>query len=121
VIVVATDAPLLPKALERLARRAGMGLARAGSSAGHGSGDFFIAFSTGLRIPRAGGQPLRTVEVIDDEYLDPFFDAVVEATEAAIVDSLFRAETVEGRDGNVVNALPVERTLELLAAAGRLG
>ena len=120
VIVVATDAPLLPKALERLARRAGMGIARAGSSAGHGSGDFFIAFSTGLRIPRAGGQPLRTVEAVDDEYLDPFFDAVVEATEAAVVDSLFRAETVEGRDGNVVNALPVERTLELLAAAGRL-
>jgi D-aminopeptidase len=120
VIVVATDAPLLPKALERLARRAGLGIARTGSSAGHGSGDFFIAFSTGLRIPRATGQPLRTFEVVDDEYLDPFFDAVVEATEAAVVDSLFRAETVEGRDGNVVNALPVERTLELLAAAGRL-
>ena len=120
VIVVATDAPLLPTALERLARRAGLGLARTGSSGGHGSGDIFLAFSTGLRIPRASGQALRTVEVVDDEYLDPFFDAVVEATEAAVIDSLFRAETVEGRDGNVVHALPVARTLELLAAAGRL-
>ena len=120
VIVVATDAPLLPAALQRLARRAGLGLARTGSSGGHGSGDIFLAFSTGLRIPRASGQALRTVEVVDDEYLDPFFDAVVEATEAAVIDSLFRAETVEGRDGNVVHALPVARTLELLAAAGRL-
>ena len=108
VVVVATDAPLLPAALERLARRAGLGLARTGSSAGHGSGDIFLAFSTGLRIPRATGQPLRTFEVVDDEYLDPFFDAVVEATESAVVDSLFRAETVEGRDGNVVGALPVD-------------
>ena len=121
VVVVATDAPLLPAALERLARRAGLGLARAGSSAGHGSGDIFLAFSTGLRVPRATGQPLRTFEVIDDEYLDPFFDAVVEATESAVVDALFRADTVQGRDGNVVGALPVARTLELLAAAGRLG
>ena len=120
-VVVATDAPLLPAALERLARRAGLGLARAGSSAGHGSGDIFLAFSTGLRIPRATGQPLRTFEVVDDEYLDPFFDAVVEATEAAVVDSLFRAETVDGQGRERVGALPVERTLELLAAAGRLG
>ncbi len=119
-VVVATDAPMLSSALERLARRAGLGLARTGSSAGHGSGDIFLAFSTGVRIARGSGQPLRTFEVIDDEFLDPFFDAVVEATEAAVVDALFRAETIEGRDGHVVMALPVGRTLELLAAAGRL-
>ncbi len=120
VVVVATDAPLLGHALERLARRAGLGLARTGSTVGHGSGEIFLAFSTGTRIPRGAGAALRTVELIDDEYLDPFFAAVVEATEAAVLDSLFRADTVEGRDGHVAPGLPVERTLELLRTAGRL-
>lgn len=120
IVVVATDAPLLGPALERLARRAGLGLARTGSIAGHGSGDIFLAFSTGVRIPRGSAGALWNVELVDDEYLDPFFGAVVDATEAAVVDSLFRADTVEGRDGHVVPGLPVERTLELLAAAGRL-
>ena len=120
IIVVATDAPLLGPALERLARRAGLGLARTGSIAGHGSGDIFLAFATGVRIPRGSRGAQWTVEVVDDEYLDPFFGAVVDATEAAVIDSLFQADTVEGRDGHVVPGLPVERTLELLAAAGRL-
>ena len=119
-VVVATDAPLESAALTRLARRAGMGLARTGSTAGHGSGEIFLAFSTGARIARGGGQPLRRLQVVDDEYLDPFFGAVVEATEEAVLDALFRADTVVGRDGNVARGLPVERTLALLAAAGRL-
>jgi D-aminopeptidase len=120
IVVVATDAPLLGPALERLARRAGLGLARTGSIAGHGSGDIFLAFSTGVRIPRGSSGALWTVELVDDEYLDPFFGAVVDATEAAVLDSLFRADTVEGRDGHIVPGLPIERTLELLRAAGRL-
>ncbi|MDO8485862.1 MAG: P1 family peptidase [Candidatus Limnocylindrales bacterium] len=120
IVVVATDAPLLGPALERLARRAGLGLARTGSTAGHGSGEIFLAFSTGTRIPRGSQTAMRTVQLVDDEYLDPFFGAVVDATEAAVMDSLFRADTVEGRDGHVVPGLPVERTLELLSAAGRL-
>jgi len=120
IVVIATDAPLLGPALERLARRAGLGLARTGSVAGHGSGDIFLAFSTGVRIPRGSARALWTVELVDDEYLDPFFGAVVDATEAAVIDSLFRADTVEGRDGHVVPGLPVDRTLGLLAAAGRL-
>ena len=120
IVVVATDAPLLGPALERLARRAGLGLARTGSVAGHGSGDIFLAFSTGVRIPRGRPEPLWTVELVDDEYLDPIFGAVVDATEAAVIDSLFRADTVVGRDGHVVRGLPVDRTLELLAAAGRV-
>ena len=97
-----------------------MGLARTGSTAGHGSGEIFLAFSTGSRIPRGGGQALRRIQVVDDEFLDPFFGAVVEATEEAVLDALFRADTVVGRDGNVARGLPVERTLALLAAAGRL-
>lgn len=120
IVVVATDAPLLGPALERLARRAGLGLARTGSIAGHGSGDIFFAFSTGTRIPRGSSGALWTAELVDDEYLDPFFGAVVDATEAAVLDSMFRADTVQGRDGHVVPGLPVERTLALLAAAGRL-
>jgi D-aminopeptidase len=107
-------------ALERLARRAGLGLARTGSIAGHGSGDIFLAFSTGIRIPRGSASSHWTVQLVNDEYLDPFFGAVVDATEAAVIDSLFRADTVEGRDGHVVPGLPVERVLEWMAAAGRL-
>ena len=120
VVVVATDAPLLGSALERLARRAGLGLARTGSTAGHGSGEIFLAFSTGTRIQRASGNALRTVELVDDEYLDPFFAAVVEATEEAVLDALFRADTVVGRAGHTIRGLPVERTLGLLRASGRL-
>jgi len=120
IVVVATDAPLLGPALERLARRAGLGLARTGSIAGHGSGDIFLAFSTGVRIPRGSAGALWTAELVDDEYLDPFFGAVVDATEAAVIDSLFRADTVQGRDGHTVPGLPVERTLAMLSAAGRL-
>jgi D-aminopeptidase len=121
IVVVATDAPLLPGQLRRLAVRAGLGLARTGSIAHHGSGEIFLSFSTGLRVQRGRPQALRTLEHIDDEYLDSFFGAVVEATEEAAIDAIFRADTVHGRDGHVVPALPVGRTLELLASAGRLG
>jgi D-aminopeptidase len=120
VVVVATDAPLLGSQLERLARRAGLGLARTGSSAGHGSGEIFLAFSTGDRVTRGSGVARRSTEVVDDEYLDPFFGAVVEATEAAVIDALFRADTVEGHDGHIALGLPVDRVMSLLRASGRL-
>ena len=120
VVVLATDAPLLPHQLERLARRAGLGLARTGSTAGHGSGEIFLAFSTGYRIARGPADPLVTTTHVHDEFLDRFFMAAVEATEEAVVDALFAADTVAGRDAQVVPGLPVERTLDLLHAAGRL-
>ena len=120
VVVLATDAPLLPQQLERLARRAGLGLARTGSTAGHGSGEIFLAVSTGYRIPRSPDGPLTTTTHLHDEFLDGFFMAAVEATEEAVIDSLFVADTVTGRDGHVVPGLPVGRTLDLLRAAGRL-
>jgi D-aminopeptidase len=120
VVVLATDAPLLPQQLERLARRAGLGLARTGSTAGHGSGEIFLAVSTGLRIPRNPPGALSTPTHLHDAYLDRLFMAAVEATEEAVVDSLFVADTVAGRDGSVVPGLPVDRTLELLRGAGRL-
>ena len=119
-VVVATDAPLLPNQLERLARRAGLGLARTGSTAGHGSGEIFLAFSTGFRVPRDPAEPLTTTTHLHDGFLDRLFMATVEATEEAVIDSLFVADTVSGRAGNVVPGLPVDRTLELLRAAGRL-
>ena len=120
IVVVATDAPLLPNQLTRLARRAGLGLARAGSTGGHGSGEIFVAVSTAVRSRRGGG-PLVETSHLHDGSIDPFLAAVVEATEEAVVDSLFVASTVSGRDGHRLAGLPVERTLALLAAAGRLG
>jgi D-aminopeptidase len=114
---VVTDAPLDAAACVRVARRAGLGLARTGSTAHHGSGEIFLALATGLRAPR-GSPPARVP--VTGRGLDPFFDAVVEATEEAVLNSLLRAETVTGRDGNTSAALPVADVQRLLAAAGRL-
>jgi D-aminopeptidase len=119
IVVIATDAPLLPHQLSRLARRAGLGLARAGSTGGHGSGEIFVAFSTSVRN-RRGGEALVSTTHLADEHLDALFGAAVEATEESVIDALFVADTVAGRDGHVVPGLPVGRALELLAAAGRL-
>lgn len=114
VVVVATDAPLTGHQLGRLARRAGLGLARTGSFAGHGSGEIFLAFSTGLRLQRGSPSPLRSETVVNDEYLGPLFAAVVEATEEAVCNSLFVADTVRGRDGHVAPGMPVDRVLALV-------
>jgi D-aminopeptidase len=120
IVIVGTDAPMFAHALQRLVRRAGLGLARTGSVAHHGSGEIFAAFSTGIHIPRGRNEPVLTTAHLDDEHLDPFFAAVVEATEEATLDALATADTVTGRDGRVIPGLPIERTLELLRAAGRL-
>ena len=108
IVVVATDAPLSPSQLERIARRAGLGLARTGSVAYHGSGEIFLAFATGDE------------RSVDDDELNQLFEAAVDATEEAVVNSLWAAKDVSGRDGRLVEALPHEETLELLAQAGRL-
>jgi len=119
ITVVVTDAPLDSAACSRLARRAGMGLARTGSTAHHGSGEIFLALATGLRVPRGGaGAPDRLR--ISGSALDPLFDAVVEATEEAVLNSMLAAPTVTGRDGNTSPGLPADRVRELLAAAGRI-
>ena len=120
IVIVATDAPLFTHQLDRLARRAGLGLARTGSTAHHGSGEIFLAVSTGIRVDRADREPVRTTTHVDDEHLDPFFAAVVEATEEATLDAIFTADTVTGHLGRTVPGLPVARTLELLRAAGRV-
>ncbi len=114
-IVVATDAPLGPRNLERLAKRAMLGLARTGGIASNGSGDYVIAFSTATenRIV-APGDRVRTVRELHNGAVSPLFLAVIEATEEAIINSLFAAEDMTGRDGHFRPALPVEQVLEFM-------
>ena len=125
IVVVATDAPLLPHQCERLAQRAGLGIARVGGTGGHTSGDLFIAFATGNRIPHSSDDDdpigLQTYEVraVGDIIIDLLFDAVIEATEEAIVNALVAAPTVVGRDGITAHALPHDRLVEVMRAAGR--
>lgn len=118
VVVVATDAPLSARNLERLARRAVHGLARTGSPSTNGSGDYVIAFSTSESVRRAAGQrQTGLVADLPNEGMSPLFQAVVEATEEAIYNSLFKAVTVAGHRGTV-EALPIEATLAILRRYG---
>jgi len=116
IMVVATDAPLDARNLKRLAARAMLGLARTGSPSTNGSGDYVIAFSAENRI-RAGDN-LRSAQTLGNDATSPLFEAVVEATEEAIYNSLFKATTVTGRDGHRVEALPIEKTVEILKKYG---
>jgi len=119
IIVIATDAPLIPNQLKRLARRATMGLARNGSTSGNGSGDIFIAFSTanpGASAPAA----VQQLAMLPNDRMNPLFDAVVQATEEAILNAMFAAETMVGVDGHKVEALPVEQVREILKKYNRL-
>jgi D-aminopeptidase len=119
IIIVATDAPLDHRQLERLSHRALAGLARTGSSMTNGSGDYVIAFAT-RRMPRPGGATTRladSVQVATNDAMSPLFEAVIEATEEAIYNSLLRAETVRGL-GGVVRALPIDSTLAILRRHG---
>src|SRR6266487_4705445 len=120
IIVVATDAPLLPHQLKRLARRASLGLARTGSISGNGSGDLFIAFST-ANPGAANPDPVtNSVETIPNDRMDPIFSAVVQATEEAIVNALVDNQTMTGRDNHRVDALPHDRMRQLLKKYNRL-
>jgi D-aminopeptidase len=119
ITVVVTDGPLDASSCSRLARRAGLGLARAGSTASHGSGEIFLALATGLRAAR-GAPPPPDVTPLTGRELDPFFAAAVEATEEAVLTSLLAAPTVTGRDGNTSPGLPAARVRELLVEAGRI-
>ncbi len=119
-IVVATDAPLDARNLERLATRAFMGLAKTGGIASNGSGDYVIAFSAApeARIAHAPAEGLLLQPTLPNDRMSPLFMAAIEATEEAIINSLFAAETMTGRDGNTVEALPLPRVLPVLRAHG---
>ena len=120
ITVLATDAPCTPPQLERLARRTGLGLARVGSTAHHGSGEIFLAFATAGRRPREERTARIGVEAVPSAALNPVFAATVDATEEAVLNSLWAAPDVTGRDGHLAPALPHEPTLDLLRSAGRL-
>jgi D-aminopeptidase len=119
IVVVATDAPLHAHTLQRLAKRAGLGLARTGSTAGDGSGEIILAFSTAQRIPyRAPGGRLDITVLSEGSYdntgLNTIFSAAVEATEEAVINALLAATTMRGRGGHVLHALPHDRLRSLL-------
>ena len=115
-IVIATDAPIDARNLRRLAARAWLGMARTGSAASNGSGDYAIAFSTAqqLRIHTSEKPPARHVELLTNDAMSPLFLAVIEATEEAIYNSMFRATTMSG-NGHTVEGLPIDKTIEILS------
>lgn len=123
IVVLATDAPLLPHQCDRLARRAGLGVARTGGGEGNTSGDIFLAFATGNRgLPPEHGSntPLRSsVEMLANVYISDLLAAAIEATEAAIVNALLAAETMVGRDGHTAYRLDHARLFEVMAKYGR--
>ena len=110
IVVVATDAPLLPHQCRRLAQRAGLGVARTGGTGEHSSGDLFLAFATGNRVATSdyGSHPpaVQPMRMLSEAYLDPLFHATVEATEEAILNAMVAARTMTGRDGITAHALP---------------
>ena len=119
IIVIATDAPLIPTQLKRIARRASLGLGRDGSYSGDGSGDIFVAFSTanpGVASPKG----IRDLKMLPNDSLDPLFLATVQATEEAIVNAMVAAETMTGINGHTAIALPHERLREVLKKYNRL-
>src|SRR5262245_39725712 len=120
IAVVATDAPLLPSQLKRLARRVSLGLARTGTISGNGSGDLFIAFSTANPNVAAPDQITHSVKTMPNDLMDPIFAAVADATEEAVVNALVDNHSMTGRDNHRVEALPHDRLRELLKKYNRL-
>ncbi|MBI5296126.1 MAG: P1 family peptidase [Chloroflexi bacterium] len=120
IVVLATDAPLLPHQLKRIARRATLGMARTGSLGGNGSGDIFLAFSTANSSAGRGDENgLATLQALSNDKIDPLFYASVYATEEAILNAMVSAETMTGKDGITVKALPHEDVMDLLKRYGR--
>jgi L-aminopeptidase/D-esterase-like protein len=120
IVVVATDAPLLPHQLKRLATRVALGVGRQGGFGGNGSGDIFIAFSTAN--PKVwSAEDVSSVKMLSNDQMDPLFKATAQATEAAITNALLAGETMTGADDIRVYAMPVDRMLEAMKRYGRGG
>jgi D-aminopeptidase len=122
IIVIGTDAPMFDRTLNRLARRAAMGLARTGSIAAHGSGDYILAFSNANRIPHDDdGNTFTGEHVVETgDVINWLFQATIEATEEATLNALFAAETMTGRNGNTRYGLPIERVADIVVRYGRI-
>ncbi|TDB63743.1 S58 family peptidase [Arundinibacter roseus] len=118
-MIVATDAPLDARNLKRLAQRAMLGLARTGGIASNGSGDYVVAFSTANRVPHSTDDRTTAVVVLHNDFVSPLFLGAIEATEEAIINSLFMAETSTGFQGHKVEKLPTEKVFELMKKYGR--
>jgi D-aminopeptidase len=118
IVVVATDAPLLPHQLKRIARRPALGLGRMGSFAGNGSGDIFVAFST-ANAQATDATATATARFLSNDVLDPLFEATVQGTEEAIVNALVAARDMRGNAGHYVQALPHAQLVSLLKQYGR--
>ena len=119
IVILATDAPLLPHQLKRLARRAALGMARTGSLGGNGSGDIFLAFSTanpGAANPASG---VARIDALSNEHIDPLLSSSAYATEEAIINAMVAAETMTGRDGFSVQALPADELINIIRQYGR--
>lgn len=114
IVVVATDAPLNSSQLNRLSKRAALGLGRAGSYAGYTSGEIIIAFSTSNRIPRISGNRFLTIRFVSDEHIDPLYEATVEATEEAIINAIFCSSGMNGRNGRQAPAIDQEKVKNIL-------
>lgn len=119
IAIIATDAPLLPHQLRRVARRAALGIGRMGGTAGSGSGDLFLAFST-VRTGTADSVGVSSVSMLEDDRIDPVYEATVQATEEAIINAMLAATTMTGADFLRVPALPRDRLREVLRKYGRL-
>lgn len=117
IVVVATDAPLDGRQLARVAKRAALGLGRTGSTGGNGSGELLVSFSTTYRPGESG---VANRPVVEGSSIDPIFAATVDATEEAVLNALFMATTTDGRHGQVLEAIPLDRVRELLATFGRV-
>jgi D-aminopeptidase len=120
IIVIATDAPIDARQLRRMAARSMSGLARTGAAMTNGSGDYAIAFSTSPDVRIGGNQNLRSVKLLSNDAMSPLFLATIEATEEAIYNSLFRAETVKGKQQRTIEALPINETLKILRKYGKI-
>ena len=121
IAIVATDAPLQPHQLKRLARRVPMGLARTGAVGNNSSGDIFLAFSTANEgAYESDGAKLRNASFLRNDAIDTIFNAVVEATEEAVIDSMVCNQTMVGSDGNTSHALPLDQVMALMKKYGRV-
>ena len=118
IVLIATDAPLLPGQCDRVARRAGFGIARTGGMGEHSSGDFALCFATGNRGLVAEASRSCRVRMLNDDDSNALYEAAIDAIEESILNALLAAETMTGRDGNTVHALPHDLLLEALAGAG---
>ncbi|MBX3011688.1 MAG: P1 family peptidase [Caldilineaceae bacterium] len=114
IVIVATDAPLLPHQCKRLAQRATVGLARVGGTGYNGSGDIFLAFATGNHVPLTGNAPV-AIHMLPNQQMDPLFDATAEAVEEAILNALCMAETMVGQQGRTAHALPLDLLQSIMA------